>query len=394
MNMKQVEEFAPYVYTCIHCKFCQDTWTDEPEKGFPEGCPAGKKFGWEAFYGSGRMQIIRAYLDGNLELDDEVADILYKCSCCGNCKVQCENDIPTVDIYEAFRARLVEKGLGSLPAHKPLVTSIKNYDNPWQQPRSGRARWARKLDVDVPDIKKGGNVLYYVGCTASYDPNLKVLAENTSRIFSKAGVNFGILGKKERCCGSTLLRMGERDIGLEIVNDNVKTFNDLGVDTIVTSCAGCFKTISQDYPEIADLKPEVLHTVQFLDRLIQEGKLEFKNPVPMKVTYHDPCHLGKHNEVVEAPRNVLKAIPGIELVEMKRHGVDSWCCGAGGGVRTAFLDWATESAAERVKEAEATGVDTLVSACPFCYQNIETAIKSVGSTMKMIDIVEIVEKAL
>jgi heterodisulfide reductase subunit D len=392
--MKQLEEYAPYIYTCIHCKFCQSTWTDEPDKGFPEGCPAGKKFEWEAFYGSGRMQIIRAYLEGKLELDEDVADILYKCSCCGNCKVQCENDIPTVDIYEAMRAKLVDAGLGSLPAHKPLITSIKSYDNPWQQPRSGRARWAKKLDVDVPDIKKGGNILYYVGCTASYDPNLKVLAENTSRIFSKAGINFGILGKKERCCGSTLLRMGERDIGLELAEDNVKTFNELGVDTIVTSCAGCFKTISQDYPEIADLNPEVLHTVQFLDRLIQEGTLEFTNPVDLKVTYHDPCHLGKHNDVVEAPRNVLNAIPGVELIEMKRHGVDSWCCGAGGGVRTAFLDWATEAAAERVKEAESTGTNTLVSACPFCYQNIETAIKSIGSTMKMVDIVEIVAKAL
>ncbi len=391
--MKTLEEFAPYVYTCIHCKFCQSTWTDEPDKGFPEGCPAGKKFGWEAFYGSGRMQIIKAFLEGKLPLDSEVADILYKCSCCGNCKVQCENDIPTVDIYEAMRAKLVEAGLGSLPAHKPLVTSIKNYDNPWQQPRSGRARWAKGLDI--PELKKASSdVLYYVGCTASYDPNLKVLAENTAKIFNKAGVKFGILGKNERCCASTLLRMGEREIGLDIAKDNIRTFNDTGVTTIVTSCSGCFKTISQDYPEISELNPEVLHTVQFLERLIKEGRLELKNPVNMKVTYHDPCHLGKHNEVVEAPRTVLKAVPGLELVEMKRHGVDSWCCGAGGGVRTAFLDWATESAAERVREAESTGVNTIVSACPFCYQNIDTAIKSIGSKMKMVDIVEVVEKAL
>ena len=392
--MKSLEEYAPYVYTCIHCKFCQDTWTDEPEKGFPEGCPGGKKFEWEAFYGSGRMQIVRAYLEGTLELDEDVADILYKCSCCGNCKVQCENDIPTVDIYEAMRAKLVEAGLGSLPAHKPLVTSIKSYDNPWQQPRSGRARWARKLDVPVPDIKKGGDVLYYVGCTASYDPNMKHLAMNTARILNKAGINFGILGKKEKCCCSTLLRMGERGVAMDLVHDNIKAFNELGVDTIITSCAGCFKTISQDYPQIGELKPEILHTVQYLDRLIQEGDIEFTKELDLKVTYHDPCHLGKHNDVVDAPRNVLKAIPGVELVEMKRHGVDSWCCGAGGGVRTAFLDWATEAAAERVREAEATGTTTLVSACPFCYQNIDTAIKSIGSKMEMVDIVEIVEKAL
>ncbi|MBU7042040.1 MAG: (Fe-S)-binding protein, partial [Theionarchaea archaeon] len=302
--------------------------------------------------------------------------------------------IPTVEIYEAMRAKLVEAKLGSLPAHKPLVTSIKSYDNPWQQPRSGRARWAKKLDVDVPDIRKGGKVLYYVGCTASYDPNMKILAENTARILNKAGIDFGILGKKEKCCCSTLLRMGERDVAMDLITDNIKTFNELGVDTIITSCAGCFKTISQDYPEIGDIQPEILHTVQYLDRLIQEGNLEFKRPVDLKVTYHDPCHLGKHNDVIDAPRNVLKAIPGVELVEMKRHGVDSWCCGAGGGVRTAFLDWATEAAAERIREAEATGTNTLVSACPFCYQNIDTAIKSMGSKMKMVDIVEIVEKAL
>jgi heterodisulfide reductase subunit D len=392
--MEQLESYAPYIYTCIHCKFCQDTWTDEPDKGFPPGCPSGEKFEWEAYYASGKMQIIRSYLDGDLELSEEVADILYRCSCCGNCKVQCENDIPTVEIFEAMRAKLVAAGLGSLPAHKPLVTSIKSYDNPWQQPRSGRARWARKLDVDVPNIKKGGDLLYYVGCTASYDPNMKHLAINTAKILNKAGIDFGILGKKEKCCCSTLLRMGERDVAMDLVHDNIKTFNELGVDTIITSCAGCFKTISQDYPKVGDIEPEILHTVQYLDRLIQEGELEFKNEVNMRVTYHDPCHLAKHNNILEAPRNVLKAIPGVELVEMKRHGVDSWCCGAGGGVRTAFLDWATEAAAERIREAESTGTNILVSACPFCYQNIDTAIKSIGSDMKMVDIVEIVEKAL
>ena len=245
------------------------------------------------------------------------------------------------------------------------------------------------------EIKSAGSidVLYYVGCTASYDINVKEVGVNTINILDALGVKFGILGAEEKCCGSVFLRIGNREFE-RLATYNIELFNSLGVKMLITSCAGCYKTIKVDYKKMGILNMEVLHTTQFIARLLREGKLTFPHEVPRKVTFHDPCHTGRHSNVYDDPRAVLAAIPGLEFVELKRHREFSRCCGAGGGLKAGFGDIQNLMAQERVRDAEKTGAENLVSICPFCYQGLQIGINATNSKIKMTDLSELVALAM
>jgi heterodisulfide reductase subunit D len=326
---------------------------------------------------------------------------LYACSTCMQCHFVCPVAIDTVELWERIRETIVDAGCGPLPDQKALVINTKNYDNPWAQPRSSRGRWAKmakkkKRIKDVPkDIsKKSAEVLYYVGCTASYDNNVEEVGINTTMIFEHAGVDFGMLGSKEKCCGSVLLRMGDKESFVRISSENIEQFNGLGIKTLVTSCAGCLKTIKEDYKKVGKLNFEVKHTLEHVVDLIKEGNLKLKKPVNLKVTYHDPCHLGRHAGIFDAPRELLSLIPGIEFVEMERNRENSRCCGAGGGLKSGYPDMQNLISQKRVDDALETGATELVSACPFCYQGLQVGIQAMDAPIKMRDITELVCMAL
>ncbi|MDZ7695526.1 MAG: (Fe-S)-binding protein [Deltaproteobacteria bacterium] len=325
---------------------------------------------------------------------------LYECSTCGQCHVVCPAHIDTVNLWEDIRRIIVKADYGPLEQQKALVKSVKSYDNPWQQPRAGRTKWARRakkdnLITDLPrEIKKtSGKVLLFLGCTAAYDINVKQVAVSTINILEALDVDYGVFGKDEKCCGSVMLRMGDPEFQ-RIAADNIEMFHEAGFQTLITSCAGCFKTIKEDYPRIGDLNFEVLHTVEFLRRLYEEGKLTFKYPVEQKVTYHDPCHLGRAAGVFDDPRFIMEAIPGLELIEMPRNREYSRCCGAGGGLKAGYPDIQNKMAQRRVQEAQETGAEALVSACPFCYQGLQIGISALDSPLVMRDISYLVERAL
>jgi heterodisulfide reductase subunit D len=325
---------------------------------------------------------------------------LYECSTCGQCQVVCPANIDTVNLWEDIRRLIVTAGYGPLDPQKVLVKSVKAYDNPWQQPRAARTKWARRAQKDgqiaAPprEIKKNkAKVLLWLGCTAVYDVNVKQLAISTINILESLGIDYGCLGGEEKCCGSVLLRMGDQEFE-RIAGDNIRQLNALGIEALVSSCSGCFKTIKEDYPKVGKLNFEVLHTVEFLRRLLEDKKLPFVQPIERKVTYHDPCHLGRASGVFEDPRVLMKAIPGLELVEMPRSGAYSRCCGAGGGLKAGFPDTQNKMAQERVREAEATGASELISACPFCYAGLQVGIKALGSTLVMKDLSCLVEESL
>ncbi|MEJ2586597.1 MAG: (Fe-S)-binding protein [Deltaproteobacteria bacterium] len=325
---------------------------------------------------------------------------LYECSTCGQCHVVCPAHIDTVNLWEDIRRIIVKADYGPLEQQKALVKSVKSYDNPWQQPRAGRTKWARRakkenLIADLPrEIKKtNGKVLLFLGCTAAYDINVKQVAVSTINILEALDVDYGVFGKDEKCCGSVMLRMGDPEFQ-RIAADNIEMFHEAGFETLITSCAGCFKTIKEDYPRVGELNFEVLHTVEFLRRLYEEGKLIFKHPVDLKVTYHDPCHLGRATGVFDDPRFIMEAIPGLELIEMPRNRQYSRCCGAGGGLKSGYPDIQNKMAQRRVKEAEETGAQALVSACPFCYQGLQIGISALDSSLVMRDISYLVERAL
>ncbi len=336
---------------------------------------------------------------GKAEIEDFVQN-LYECSTCGQCEVVCPAHIETVTLWEELRRIIVQAGYGPLEAQKGLVKSVKAFDNPWQQPRAGRTKWARKAKKEglikklPPEIKKNkAKVLLFFGCTAAYDVNVRQVAINNVNILDAMGIDYGILGSEEKCCASVLLRMGDPEHE-RVFKQNIDLFNSLGIDTLISSCSGCFKTIMQDYPRIAPLNFEVLHSVEYFARLLKQGKLTFSHAVDRTVTYHDPCHLGRATGGFDGPRMIMEAIPGLKLIEMPRNREYSRCCGAGGGLKAGFPEIQNKMARRRIREAEETGADSLVSSCPFCYQGLNIGISALESQLIMRDISALVAESL
>ena len=319
------------------------------------------------------------------------SDDLWSCTTCLACMKNCPWEVKTTDAILKMRALAASSGHVK-PEHQPLIKSLESYDNPWLQPRSARKRWAKGLDLK--DMSKNqGDVLYYVGCTAGFDHRLWGMTKDVVEIIKSAGVDIGYLGKKEQCCGGTVRGIGHPDIFERLATNNTKLFDQSGAHTIIYSCPGCLNTQTNAYGTILDINQRRMHSVEFIAELIKEGKIPMKE-LDTVVTYHDPCHLGRHCGVFDAPREVLKSIPGVEFREMQFIRENSWCCGAGGGVKTGFKDRAVDMAVRRLEQAEETGAEYIVSACSFCYQNLLDGIKKSDSPLKMIDIIELVRKAM
>ena len=236
-------------------------------------------------------------------------------------------------------------------------------------------------------------VLYYVGCMSSY--KTKSIAKATKKILDGTGTNYVTLGNEEKCCGSILLRTGQIDEAKSLAARNIEAIKSKGVEMVVASCPGCYLAFTQDYPMIVgSLDIPVVHITQFMEKLIADGSLILQKGLSIKATYHDPCHLGRWSGVYEPPRNVLKAVPQLELVEMFFNKADAWCCGAGAGVMSLSGEYARTIASERLNQAEKVGAEAIISACPFCKFNFQQAAKSNSSAMEVYDIVEVVASSM
>jgi Fe-S oxidoreductase len=321
-----------------------------------------------------------------------------------------------------LKFRLVEDGQG-LDAHEAITESLNKEQNTMLQPKAQRGEWAS--DLDIPHLPSdSAEVLFHAGCRFSYDKDLQATARSAVTLLRNAGVDVGVMGEREMCCGGRVYSMGYRDEFTRFAQANIKAWAKAGVKTVVTSCADGYHAFKRLYPKLG-FQIEMLHIVEFIARLIEEGKLIFRSSVPMTVTYHDPCHLGRQGEpyvawdgvekkiknqivvydpkkpryngawgVYDPPREVLRSIPGLELVEMERIREYSWCCGAGGGVREAYPEFSAWTAGERITEAKATGAEALVSACPWCERSFLDAIGVSGESMQVYDIIDLVQKAM
>jgi len=398
---KSLEDYKDQVWGCARCNWCQNHWGWNVKSAeYSEVCPAFGEYRFFAYSGMGKMHIARALLEGDFDYEDapELPEIIYLCTTCGACEINCQRlqDKEPLKVTECLRARLVEDGIGPMPPHQGLIKSVKQYDNPWMQPRTKKASWAKRLKLKDAS-KEEVETLYFVGCTAALDPSLRDIPQNTAQILVKAGVDLAILGNNEICCGSPVARIGERKIFINLAKRNVELLNKRGVKEIVTSCAGCYRVLKFDYnevPAIAEIKYKIYHTVEYIDYLIKQGKLTFSKKIPLTLTWHDPCHLGRHCGIYEQPRNILRSIPGISLLEMERIKDQSWCCGGGGGTRTAFIDFAVETAKKRIKEAMKTGAEGIVTCCPFCRQNLSDALNQMNNPLKLYDITELVIQSI
>jgi len=380
---------------------------------------------FDGYSAQGRLDIARGLIDKELGEADlgELSQVIYTCTLCGSCDVMCKyyNDIDTLLVLEELRAQCVEGGY--LPSRlRAVIESIQEKGNPLFQPGEKREGWTKGLNLkDVADSRE--KILYYPGCNYSYDHKLQKIPRQTARILAQAGMDFGILGNREMCCGTLALQAGDRASFTKAAQKNAKLFNQLGIKKIITSCPICYSTFKVDYKRYGlDTGCEVLHSTEVLARLLTEGSLRLKKKIPLTVTYHDPCHLGRLSEpyhawtgkrvkygrylppskelrqgthgIYEAPRNILRTIKGLKLVEMERSHEYSFCCGAGGGVREAYPDFSLATAFERIEEAVATGAEALVTSCPWCEAHFEKGRGEIGHTMKLYSVLDLVSKAL
>lgn len=322
-------------------------------------------------------------LDGNAE---------WYCTTCSACLEACPIYGATFKFVTKRRTELIEEGKGVPDLMNQTLERLFKYDNPWFPSKKERAAWA--IDRNVPALKKGGKeaqLCYFVGCTTSFDARAQDIAKSFSSILDHAGVNYGILADKEPCCGDLARVVGEVGLFQEQMEKCLELFDKYGIEQVVTSSPHCFHTFKNEYLE---KNFQVRHYTLFLKELIGEGRLEFKNSERRIVTYHDPCYLGRHNQIFDEPREIIRSIPGIELREMRHHGPDSLCCGAGGGRmwQGPELKGDERMGEIRIKEAHETGAQCVITACPLCLIMLEDGLKTVGleKEMKVMDLNELV----
>ncbi|MBA7659086.1 Lactate utilization protein A [subsurface metagenome] len=421
-GMERLEELKKDIYRCIHCKACKFAYSGEPSRegigewkgktdrtflyeGMVDACPAGIEYGWEAFWNAGKMWIARSILSGDLEFSDEVRDVILPCITCGQCTAQCDNKIRTVDIIESLRAACIESGIPMIEKHELVDKLVKERNNPYGGAAADRFKWAKDAGLEKFINNKDAKIAYYVGCTASYR-QIEV-AVSTAKLFELFGMNFTIV-EDEVCCGSPFFRIGAVETAQGLMRKNLEAFKD--IEMVYFSCAGCYRTLTIDYPkwmaEDEELPFKTQHAFELVARLVQQEKIKFKPNKELKgkvVTYHDPCHTGRHfaidmeqemieksenlmmdsrkikraiDDWYEVPRIILRKLEedvGIVFKEMYRIKLDSMCCGAGGGVRAGYPEFSLRTASLRCDEANAVGADFLTTECPFCWRNLYDA---------------------
>jgi len=377
------QDWKDIIHRCFRCGYCKFTH-DYNEFN----CPSYKKYRFETYSTGGRLWLLFGIINGDLQWSDSIANVVYACSTCGNCMVNCRfekfNDF-LVDFIEAGRADAVRNGYCP-ERQKALLERTTNPQmfNPYGEPNSDNEELKKKYEL--PDEAEW---VYFIGCTSNY--RQKNLRDSTIRFLKKAGIDFTLID--EHCCMSPLIRTGQLEPVQEFMNYNIQKIKEAGASKVITSCAGCYRTLKVDFAKQgADHDLVIIHTSELVKNLLEEGKLTFKSEYNKTVTYHDPCHLGRHSGVYEPPREVYKQIPGIKFVEMRRNRENAWCCGAGGGVKIGYPDWALEISEERLEEAKETGATVLSSTCPFCRTNLSDANEEFNMGFEVIDLIELLDQ--
>lgn len=397
-NLRKLQQM---VVSCSRIGDCRQMV--KPAVGRYDVCPVKDYLGgFEPIIARGRLRMADGLLRGTLQPSDALAESVYQCTLCGSCKEACQKSgnacvelpisrwIDHVKVFEAFRADLVESGFGPMPRHKEIMGSIEKDHNPYFEKHDERGKW-------VPagtQLSAKGKLVLFTGCTEPY--RQPEILTSLLGVLDAAGVKVAVMNPQEYCCGSVAIRTGNKALAEKLAKHNVEALKESGAKDVLVHCSGCYRTMKVDYPEIVGKLPfNVVHATEFIRDLIKDDKLELQEGANEgKVTYHDPCHLGRQAGVYDAPREVLKAIPGLEFVEMKRNRENAWCCGAGGGVKSAFAEMAVRVGIDRLAEAEATKANFLSSSCPFCRGNFIDAAKAKKTKLQVKDVVELVAGAI
>jgi Fe-S oxidoreductase len=420
-----LEDYRDDMKTCCRCSACKFVPL-ETLKSYDHVaiCPGITRFDYRAYSGGGKLGVGVALLENQLDYSSpKLREVIYNCQMCGACDVSCKYamDMEVLEPLAEIRASLVKHG-NTHPVLDKMVANLDHGGSLVLGAKPGRAEWAEDLGVkDYTSLNT--EIIYHAGCRTRYDRTLWSIAQNTVRLMQKAGIDMGV-DFNESCCGGRAYQMGYQEEALHQAQMNMERFKKAGVKTLVTGCAECyfsFKVLYDQFGLKGDLK--ILHTSEYFNQLVKDGKLKPVKAVNRTVTYHDPCHLGRQGEpyirwngkrvpgqliifdppkefrrgskgIYDAPRDLLQSIPGLKLVEMARHKEFAWCCGSGGGVKETNSDFAKWTANERVKEARETGAAALVSGCPGCESLLGAALSENGAAIRVYDIVEILAQSV
>jgi Fe-S oxidoreductase len=322
---------------------------------------------WNRVRSFSMRKLIRQATFGMTEIEGEE---MWRCTTCGRCPQRCPRGVGILEVGIAARRLATEFGVfpNAVKPVRGISASLAGEGNPLNAERSKRADWTEGLGVNT--FEEGMEVLYFPCCYLTYDPRMKKVARATATVLKKAGVNFGILGSQENCCGESIRKAGDEDLFRRLAKENIKAFIDAGVKKILVSSPHCYHAFKNDYAEFR-VNFEVVHISQFLLELMNSGRLKLNAEYAKKVTYHDPCYLGRHNGIYEPPRDTLKKVPGLQLEEMPDARVDSLCCGGGGGRIWMETPKGERFSDLRLSQAVEMGAQTLVTACPYCITNFE-----------------------
>ncbi len=388
----ELEKHKKAIYACTRCGVCvhkYNPWGDR------KVCPIREHTeGFEPYSSRGRNQMAQRVLEGTVEITPQLAEYAYSCLLCGNCRQACgcldlETFKPKIvqpHITKALRADLFNSGV-ALPEHVDMFcTAIEKTQNVMGFPNEERGDWVEDAGIK---LDPNADTTYFVGCLSSFRE--VEIAQAVGKVLNILDIPFNILGEEESCCGNPMLMMGNLMLARDLMRHNYELMKG---KTVIASCAGCYRILVQDYPKILklegdDYKIKPKHIVHVLAEQIEEGKVKFTQEVKKTVVYHDPCELGRDTQTYDEPRKILAAIPGLEVVEFYSTKEQTWCCGGGGGVKGFDFDLSVEIATDKVKQANDVGADTIVSACPSCKTNITDGIKSVGSDLDMLDVLEL-----
>jgi Fe-S oxidoreductase len=348
----KLKDLTEEVYKCIRCGWCRE-----------KVCPIREELGFESTYARGIVLTARGLLEKQLNYSAGLARQMYLCLECANCMEHCPLDVDVIGIMNAMRQDLVKAGLAP-ELFRQVDLHVESTKNPLGIEREEMVKWSE--DLNLP---RKGEVLFFVGCYPSY--KFPKTARATVRILCQAGIDIAYLAEEEWCCGTAQYIDGSADLAQRLMVHNLEEIENSGAQKVVTTCAGCYTSLKYEYPKrMGELPFEVLHITELLENLINKGKIGFKNKIKKRVTYHDPCHLGRHSGLYDAARKILNHIPGLELVEMPTNRENARCCGGEIVLNTVFPELAKKLPEIRVNEAANLGVKDLITSCPLCVSNL------------------------
>jgi heterodisulfide reductase subunit D len=373
---------------CTRCGECLNYCPVYAQRGEEDIDPRGKIQSFKSFIRS--QYGLWARIFGPKRLNEEklrkFSEMVYRCTLCGECSVSCPVSIDAKNLWLALRETLTEMGHYPEATDRLKANLLKAYNISGTE-NEERTEWLEFLD-DLPDHRyqrEKAQVAYFVGCVASFFPLVQRIPRAFTEILERAGIDFTLLGGEEWCCGFPLIGAGMKKEAEGLIQHNLEKMKEKGVEKAVFACPSCYHTWMEEYQ--TDI--EIFHSTQFIKELINEGKISFKEK-DVKVTYHDPCDLGRASGVYEAPREILRAIPGVELVEMESNREQCKCCGGGGNLEMVDPELSAALAQEKIKEVQATGADTVITACQQCVRTIMTTARRKKISIRAMDVTEFV----